>query len=221
MKDRKVRRPSSAMLVAIAAIVVSLVGTAIAVPIAEVSLSKKERKQTRKIASRLARKIARRLANRQITKRAPNLSVATANSATTAGAASTADSASIAHSLAPAEGWHEVGAAGEPGFLNSWESGPAPDGQTAAFYKDYEGIVHLRGMVTGGIASFVFQLPVGYRPPAGKGHFTVVWCGGLGCPNSAALAHVFGSGFPPEQEGAVSVAGTTASLDGISFRAES
>lgn len=92
---RNRRRPSPALIVAIAALSVSLVGTAVAVPIAEVSLNKQERKVTRKIAANLARKIARRISgrvsNRRITKRAPGLSVASANTANSANSANTAN----------------------------------------------------------------------------------------------------------------------------------
>ena len=73
--------------------------------------------------------------------------------------ANLANVANSANSLAPLEDWHLVGAPGEPGFLGSWENGPAPDGSPAAFFKDHEGIVHLRGMVTGA-GLFVFQLPL-------------------------------------------------------------
>jgi hypothetical protein len=78
------------MLVAIAALCAALVGTAVAGPTAEISLNKKQaRSLSRQITVRLLRKIAPRVANRQITRRAPNLSVALAN--TVADAAITTD----------------------------------------------------------------------------------------------------------------------------------
>jgi len=75
-------RPSPAMLVAIVALVATLVGTAVAGVATTSRLDKKEKKQIRKIA--------RKLANQQITKRAPKLSVAAAGTATSAGAANSA-----------------------------------------------------------------------------------------------------------------------------------
>jgi hypothetical protein len=83
------------------------------------------------------------------------------------------------------EPWHEVGAAGEPGFYeHSSFSGQSlkfvnwgSPHNTAGFYKDSLGIVHLKGLVkwtdsqgngTGWVCGFprVFQLPQGYRPAA-------------------------------------------------------
>lgn len=62
---------------------------------------------------------------------------------------------------------HVVGAAGEPGFLNSWANFGAT-WQGARFWKDPMGLVHLEGLVAGGAtATVIFTLPVGYRPSAG------------------------------------------------------
>jgi len=60
--------------------------------------------------------------------------------------------------------WHSVGAVGEPAFTNSWANYGAPF-NTAGFWKDSSGVVHLRGLITGGTVSVpIFTLPVGYRP---------------------------------------------------------
>ena len=77
--------PSPALLVAAAALVAALVGTAVAGPV-EISLNKREKKQTRKIAT----KVAKKQANRLITRRSSNLSVKSAESADTAGFATNA-----------------------------------------------------------------------------------------------------------------------------------
>lgn len=66
------------------------------------------------------------------------------------------------------EPWHQVGAAGEPAFLNGWVN-YGTGYATAAFWKDPFGIVHLRGMIKSGTvansaAGYVFNLPPGYRP---------------------------------------------------------
>ena len=75
-------RPSPAMLVAVAALVAALAGTAVA---GVATFSKLDGKERRQVA-----KIARKAADKQITRRAPTLSVAAAGSANTANTASTA-----------------------------------------------------------------------------------------------------------------------------------
>jgi hypothetical protein len=137
----------------------------------------------------------------------------------------TVPTAQTANSIAPAEGWHEVGASGQPGFLNSWSNAPAAFVESAAFYKDAGGVVHLRGTVTGGTAPAVFQLPSGYRPANGKGLIMPVSCTGGACPNGVGVVGVVGGTqlSPPAPAGAVTVQGgaTAVSLEGVTFRAES
>lgn len=68
--------------------------------------------------------------------------------------------------MVPMEGWHNIGAAGEPAFQNGWVN---YGGVYAAvgFRKDPLGKVQLRGLVkTGASGTVAFTLPVGYRPPA-------------------------------------------------------
>jgi hypothetical protein len=137
----------------------------------------------------------------------------------TLGSVPTADAANIAGSLTPPEGWHEVGAPGEPGFLNSWKSDGSGVGETAGFYKDHEDIVHLKGRVTGGTSEVVFMLPPGYRPASGKILLVPVVCFGAPCTSSLFFASISGSAAPPS-DGAVQASGETVVLDGISFRAE-
>lgn len=50
-----------------------------------------------------------------------------------------------------------------PTMANSWVRYDLTY-DTAGYYKDNNGFVHLRGLVRSGTASTVFQLPVGYRP---------------------------------------------------------
>jgi hypothetical protein len=64
------------------------------------------------------------------------------------------------------EAYHEIGMAGEPAFQNNSEN----FGQgfsTAAFFIDYEGVVHLKGTVTAPTFAVIFTLPDGYRPSQG------------------------------------------------------
>jgi len=59
-----------------------------------------------------------------------------------------------------------VGAPGEPPFGAGWKNAGS-GAQVAGFYRDVEGVVHLRGVVApGGSTTTIFTLPVGYRPAA-------------------------------------------------------
>jgi hypothetical protein len=64
------------------------------------------------------------------------------------------------------EAYHEVGTSGEPPFQNGATNYGAGF-STAAFFKDEEGIVHLKGTVKAkGVPAgkVIFRLPSGYRP---------------------------------------------------------
>lgn len=63
------------------------------------------------------------------------------------------------------QAWQIIGAAGQPAFTGTWVNFGAPY-QSAGFYKDELGLVHIRGVVKTGAAppSAVFTLPAGYRP---------------------------------------------------------
>lgn len=66
----------------------------------------------------------------------------------------------------PDTSWHAVGAAGEPAFSSGWGNLGNPWSK-AAFRKDAEGFVWLKGCVnagTVGVGTPIFTLPVGYRP---------------------------------------------------------
>ena len=79
------------------------------------------------------------------------------------------------------EGWHEIGAPGEPTFGDGWsnatptyicggQSAGCVEYNTAGFYKDSLGVVHLKGSIKfdlascNGCSSIAFRLPEGYRP---------------------------------------------------------
>jgi hypothetical protein len=135
--------------------------------------------------------------------------------------AQTAQTAQTANSLAPSEAWHEVGTPGEPAFQNDW--GNVGNGSTVAFYKDHDGVVHLKGNAMGGMPNnAVFQLPPGYRPANGAilGFAIACECGAAG---QTGVIHVTGSFNMPTFDGAIFFAssGTRIDLDGITFRAES
>jgi hypothetical protein len=136
---------------------------------------------------------------------------------------------------APTEAWHEVGKPGEPAFQHGWGNGD-PLQETAAFYKDREGVVHLKGVVVGGaFDTMMFHLPVGYRPAAGKVLSFVVGCqcktddpdptqdNPIHLPAGGLL--IFGPGVQAGDDGAVGrplhlEAGGAVALNGVSFRAE-
>lgn len=54
---------------------------------------------------------------------------------------------------------------GGVGFQNSWANFGAPY-NTAGYFKDSSGVVHLKGLVNGSGTTVIFTLPAGYRPPA-------------------------------------------------------
>ena len=59
--------------------------------------------------------------------------------------------------------WIEIGTTDDP-FLNSWVNF-ASGNATAAYRKDGEGTVHIKGLVKSGtIGQPIFTLPVGFRP---------------------------------------------------------
>jgi hypothetical protein len=61
-------------------------------------------------------------------------------------------------------GWHIIGAAGEPGFVNGWDHYPAPYGP-GRFRKLASGLVVMEGLIRSGVAnSLILTMPVGYRP---------------------------------------------------------
>ena len=82
--------------------------------------------------------------------------------------------------IRPSEAWHEVGEPGEPAFQNSWQNYAPGSFETAGYYKDIFGVVHLKGYVTAGTAARVFTLPVGYRPRADTFFASVAASGAAG-----------------------------------------
>ena len=128
--------------------------------------------------------------------------------ASTLGTVPTADTA---NALIAPENWHEVGAAGEPGFQNSWAN--AGGGfSTAAFYKDSTGIVHLKGNLSNAADDTVaFTLPVGYRPSQGL----FMPAAGAPAPVAANLVIQSDGDAIPTCAGAGSC---IAGIDGLTFR---
>ena len=150
---------------------------------------------------------------------------ARADTTARADTAALADSAVVAANITAPEAFHEVGAPGEPAFVPPCVQYSAnPSFQSVGFYKDREGVVHLRGAYSCTSAGqLAFNLPRGYRPASGKTHTQAIACfGGGNCPAShTTLVQVVGTGFAPGADGGVFADATIAILDGISFRAGS
>ena len=99
-----------------------------------------------------------------------------------------------------------------PTLLNSWVNYGAGY-EVASFWKDKNGIVHIAGMIKGGITTaetVVFTLPTGYRPRASEKFFVV-------SVNAICIVDVYGMGNVAIKTGAN--AGWI-SLSGISFRTD-
>lgn len=72
-------------------------------------------------------------------------------------------------STVPIEAWREVGAAGQPAFLNGFSNFSSTTATPIAFRKRPDGLVEFRGMgnapaIAAGGALAMFTLPEGYRP---------------------------------------------------------
>jgi hypothetical protein len=221
MRSRFVRAPSPAMAVAFVALLLGLCGGAIALP-------GRNSVKANDIAKNAV--TGKKVKNNSLTgadvvesKLGTVPSATTAGSADTAGSANTANTASTANELAPSEGWHEVGAPGEPPFENGCShatTGSADrEYERVAFFKDKLGIVHLKGVFQcPGSDIVAFRLPPGYRPADHRFIVESAWN-----PTANALVPLFinGAGTAPNgtQDGAIGATTAKMGLDGVTFRA--
>jgi hypothetical protein len=145
---------------------------------------------------------------------------------------------------AMAEDWHEVGAPGEPQFEEDFNGGCLwsnfdSDHNSAAFFKDPWGIVHLKGLVKASddpdsgdgvcnsllspLDSIVFTLPAGYRPARKEVQATLSGSdeiGRIGIEGDPASDFYFPGEVHIERNAAAfTKAKSYLSLDGITFRA--
>lgn len=100
-----------------------------------------------------------------------------------------------------------VGTPGAPAFLNAWRN--YQNGlQWCSFWKDTNGICHVRGMVTGGRGGYgargystpfaIFQLPAGFRPGGIERFASAAYPGGLkGAPVTIPALTVSSGGSTP------------------------
>ena len=152
----------------------------------------------------------------------------------TLGKVPSAGTADLANSVAASEGYHEIGTAGNPSFgagcTNAVVSGQPDVFEKAAFYKDLEGVVHLRGVIecdrpartpTSRVSRF--SCPPGYRPRNGKVQILPNAIGGWQHFRSVFI--IAGAGVPPIgttviPDGGLAAGDGNTTLDGTSFRAE-
>jgi hypothetical protein len=225
------RTPSPAMVVACIALAVALSGAsyaAIVLPKNSVGT-----KQLRNNAVK-----SPKIAPNQVTGDDVNeASLGTVSSAVSAANAANADSLDGLDSSSfarPAEAWHEVTEFGTFQCSNAELTQNVPWANrggaysTAAYFKDADGLVHLKGTVVAqcppgwsyvapppATAYLILRLPQSYRPSQQMAYAV---------PAGTQRAQLFvdpGGGvnvyvYPPEQPSAVS--GTAASFDGVSFR---
>ena len=224
---RKLRRPSHATVIAYLALFVALGGTAIAAStLGKNTVGPKQLKKNAVTAPKVKNNAVttEKVKDQAITgaKIKPgSLTGDQINAATlgTVPSAQTAQVAQTANSLPPAENWHQVGTPGEPGFQGTWKNEGGAY-LSVAFFKDHEGIVHLRGAAQGGGIT-VFTLPPGYRPASDSLLQFSVYCSGINnCENpGVGRLTIAGSGTYSAAVQAPANA-ETVSFDGISFRAE-
>lgn len=109
----------------------------------------------------------------------------------------------------PVEPWKVVGTLGQPQFLNTWTNHDTSTYNSAAFFRDASGVVHLRGVIASGTALGVFQLPAGYFPPKIHNYAVTTLIGTFAVVSVQSGGLVTTSAPPP----------AAISLEGISFRA--
>jgi hypothetical protein len=100
------------------------------------------------------------------------------------------------------ESWKSVS------FLNNWKNHSSSTYNTAGYFKDSQGLVHLKGLIVGKGLNIIFRLEAGYRPSARELHCAIA-------NNNIARIDVENNG----NVRLVSGAHTDVSLDGITFRA--
>jgi hypothetical protein len=157
MRRIRDRLPSPAIVIAILALVAGVTGAAVAQPAAKKAVTKKT-----------VKKIAKKQAIKQINQLAPGLSVASADTSdTSANANALQGKPASAFASKSSEPYREIDTPGQPQFQNSW-SNNGGGFSTTAFYKDSQGVVHLKGTLVNSLdATIAFTLPPGYRPSQG------------------------------------------------------
>jgi hypothetical protein len=199
------KRPSPAIVAAVLIIVVALAGTAVA---QVASTSQKSGKLTAKI-----KKIARKQANRQITRRAPRLSVASAESAGDSGSLGGAPASAYVQraELAPVP---VTNLALKPG----WEPIVVGDVGPPRAYRDQLGVVHLAGLMRG-TGNIALTLPPELRPAHSLELIAVCDEPGLQFDPRPGVVFIYSEGSVDPLNSPSASCDERLSLDGITFRA--
>jgi hypothetical protein len=251
MREFLTRRPSPAMTVAFVALLAALSGTAVALPgkntvdsgdVKNNSVRGKDLRNnnvaTKDVKNNNLR--GRDIRNNTLTGNDINEgTLGLVPSANTANSATTATTATTANNIAPPEPFHEVGAPGEPQFQNGCTKLPSAipgvEAENPGFYKDREGVVHLKGVFDNcnpGGNGIVFNLPPGYRPANNRLLALTAFCNAA-CEDTdsnadthnedSGLVGILGAGTNAipgaSADGAVIASGASMSLDGLTFRA--
>jgi hypothetical protein len=222
MKSLLINRPSPALVISIIALVMATIGTAIATTqLPKNSVGSKQLKNNAVVTSKIKKEAVTGAKVKKNSLTGKNIKL---SSLGTVPSATNATTAATAQALTPAEPIHRIGAPGQPGFESgAGNFGPFIGGiptQTAGFYKDHEGVVHLMGLIKTGTSPALFRLPPGFRPandvleffdqPPTK--FVIVAGSNVGEGGMAAGIVVLFPGGAPEE---------VVTLSGITFRAES
>jgi hypothetical protein len=243
------RRPSPGLVIAVIALFVALGGTGYAaLSLPKNSVGSKQIRKNAVIGSKIKKNAVTgsKVKDQSLTGADINLgslgTVPNAAHAAAADNATNAGHAGLADNVAAPEGFHLLGAPGEPSFENgNTNFGPLAPGvatEPAGFYKDKEGMVHLQGFIkmsgsSATLAGVVFHLPAGYRPAAGTILVLTAFCQNVGtstvCNNETTPVIIAG---PNTASGGTDLSnvvltnngtpdGNELSLDGLSFRAAS
>jgi hypothetical protein len=229
MKGLPSRRPSPALVVAVIALVVAMVGTGYAATqLPKNSVGAKQLKKNAVTTAKIKKNAVTGAKVKKHTLTGDNINL------DKLGTVPTANVANTANALAPLEATHIVGAPGEPAFEDGSTNYGTFEGRghpSAGFFKDHEGVVHLQGFVKVGSGSplaRIFSLPPGYRPAASSSVYFNVFCSPELelCEDSEHYAPLITTGsnlsfLSQTFNGAViTLPNTIVSLDGVTFRAE-
>jgi hypothetical protein len=231
-RSRKLRAPSPAMTVACISLAVALSGASYAaITLPKNSVGTKQIRNNAVKSNKIApNQVTGDDVNEATFGVVPNAAnAATAQNAANAATAATAVNADKldgkeATDFAPAaaEPWNEVGDADGPPFESfcGWSNFDSSH-NTAAFYKDPYGVVHLKGLVKGPpppgpcLYQFFFRLPPGYWPARREVHASI----SADAFTRINIHGLEGGGLPGYVYVSTPYSNEWVSLDGITFRA--